>query len=1014
MKTSKILIPLIFLLSASLPGRADAGTVLTDLRVEHASEPLAVEAAHPAFSWKMISSRKGQKQTAWQIRVRRESDGYLVWDSGEVEDSLSTGIRYLGAALRSGTGYAWDLTVTDGDGKKCSASSRFETGLMDPRLSAWKGATWIGDSRPGLDAASLACFRISSDFIIVKGKTAGFILGADDFRLKDVFQNPWGLAGDNYFKVVLDFSGYGTPDGSQLRIYRVGYASDDSPSEPLLTVSRARFPDCNLDRILKGGPADDHHFAVDVRDGGFAFEIDGQPLSTEAGGAQARFPVSPAGGGSFPHLCSVGFAADPGADVTYTGYKIEDGRRTLFEGASQYRRFEVLSCVRLPRYRNQNAYENDIVVINKGEREVVETIDPSYGGTKLLRSEFSTAQGRKVRKAKLYVTALGVYDFYVNGQKVGDGWFAPGPGRYSERVTYQAYDVTALVRSGRNALGAGLYEGGYAGGTPALLGRLDLCYEDGTTEYVVSRPADWKTSDVSPVRAAGFRQGERYDAVREAALKGWSEPGYDDSRWRTAEAVSPRGWEQPYLTARCDEPVRVRETLTAVERAVAHSEDYHTHIYDMGTRMVGVPELHVPAGWLRKGDVVIIRYATQLDPGPEGAPTAGHLCFETGGALDTDFYIAAGPEETVIRPRSAWHGYRYVQVTLPSHEGPLPLDRVKGLVLSSCPLPTGTYTAVTADGETGEWATQLAAEARSSLLGDLFTLSMETPGQDPDGRMQALCRTAACHADVLGFFRQWMADLRDGRTVDAVGDEPGSAAVCRVPWEMYRQYGDSRIVEENLDPMMDWLNASGINASNRPLAEAVASMAAAVGRSDYARVLRGAVDAMGEVPAPEPSATPDALPALSRAGRWEEAYALFAALDAPSPAELGAVGQWMYEYQLGISPGAEAGYRHFVLQPVAGGDFRSLTGSIESEYGRICSAWMADGAGRMTAYTAEVPSNASATLYLPFGEGEPDFGENAWARYCGTEVHNGIRTAVYELSPGRHAFLISDTQITVE
>ena len=75
---------------------------------------------------------------------------------------------------------------------------------------------------------------------------------------------------------------------------------------------------------------------------------------------------------------------------------------------------------------------------------------------------------------------------------------------------------------------------------------------------------------------------------------------------------------------------------------------------------------------------------------------------------------------------------------------------------------------------------------------------------------------------------------------------------------------------------------------------------------------------------------------------------------------------------------------------------------------------MADGAGRMTAYTAEVPSNASATLYLPFGEGEPEFGENAWARYCGTEVHNGIRTAVYELSPGRHAFLISDTQITVE
>ncbi len=1019
MKTRPIILSLILLLTVFLPVRAASDTVIKDLRVEHGTEPLAIEEAHPAFSWKMESTQKGQKQTAYRIRVRRESDGRLVWDSGDVQDSLSTGIRYMGAALQPGMDYEWDLSVTDKDGKRHEASSRFGTGLMDARLSAWKGARWIGDSSPALDAASLNRFSISSDFIIVKGKTAGFILGAGDFRLKDVFQNNWNLAGEHYFKVILDFSGYGTTAGSELRIYRVGYAPDDDPSEPLLSIRKARFPDSNLDRILKGGPADDHHLKLSVCDGRFAFEIDGSPLSTEKDGKQIYFPVSPAGDGpdanTFPHLCSVGFAAAPGSDVTYTGYQIEAGGTPVFAGAAQYRRFEGLSCVRLPRYRNQNAYENDIVVINKGEREVIETIDPSFGGAKLLRSEFATASGKTLRKARLYVSAFGIVNFYLNGRRVGEDWFAPGESRYGERVTYRVHDVTQLVRSGRNAMGAELFEGWYQDGTPALLCRLDLSYADGTTESFVSGPEGWKSYDGGPVRAAGFAQGERYDAGREAAVRGWKEPGFDDGLWQAAEAV--RNGLHPYITARTDEPIRIRETLGAVERMTAHSEDYHTHIYDMGTEMVGVPELHIPASWLRKGDVVIIRYATGVHPDQEGSASAGHLLFETNGsAMETDFFTAAGSAETVIRPRATWHRYRYIQVTLPSHEGPLPLENVKGLALSSCPLPTGTYEAVTADGETGEWANQLFEDIQHRQLGDFFTV----PADIRAGDAQAWCSLAGYNADVLGWFRQWMSSLQDS-------DKPLCAAVCAVPWEMYRQYGDTRIVEENLEPMMDWLNAVAFpgaedsravlvdNAQYIPLLAATAQMAEAVGRNDYARVLRQRLAGKETAASGEDlTVTPAALPALSRAGRWQDAYGLFAAMDTVDPDDLGAVGQWMYEYQLGISPGEDAGYKHFVLQPVAGGDFRSLSGSFESEYGRICSAWLSDGAGRMTAYTAEVPANSSATLYLPVGEGERVCGSNRWALFCGTELHNGILTAVYELASGRHAFLISDTQITVE
>ena len=214
---------LISLLLAALPARGDGHTRLYDLRTERQDAPLAVEEAHPSFNWKMASDRPGQGQQSYRICVRRDTDGRLVWDSGVVVDSVSTGIRYLGAALRPATGYQWELTVTDRDGVTHQAAATFETGLMDPRISAWKGAGWIGDSRPALDAASLRSFIIRSRFIIAKGKTAGFLFGAGDFRLRDRFQNSWNLAGENYFKVVLDFNGYGTPAGCALDVFRVGY-----------------------------------------------------------------------------------------------------------------------------------------------------------------------------------------------------------------------------------------------------------------------------------------------------------------------------------------------------------------------------------------------------------------------------------------------------------------------------------------------------------------------------------------------------------------------------------------------------------------------------------------------------------------------------------------------------------------------------------------------------------------------------------------------------------------------
>ena len=1219
----RILPSVLLLLLACSILHAGPLTRITGLRVQHSVEPLAVEDAHPAFSWKMESPEPGQSQQSYRIRVCRETDGRQVWDSGEVQDSLSTGIRYLGVALQPRMGYSWQLSVKDRDGVLHQAQSRFETGLMNPKISAWGGAGWIGDPRPSLDAASMHLFSISADITIVKGKCAGFLFGARDFRLESPFQNSSGLAGKHYFKALLDFSGYDTPEGCAIRLYRVGYAPTDREDQPLLVLDKAHYPGINLGEIIRSGETGDHRFRLTVHDGSIAFEVDGQPVRIGPGTEPSRFRISPLGEGfdfnTYPHLCSVGFAAGPGTDVTYTDYRIEGGGRSqegpLFYGAEQYRRFEGLSCIRLPRYRNQSAYEMDIVVINKGPVEVVETIDPSYGGTKLLRTGFSAAKA--VRKAKLYASALGIYNLYLNGQKVGQDWFAPGASQYRDRITYQAYDVTPLVRNGSNVLGAELFGGWYSGyitydtancnfygDVPALLCRLDLLFEDGTTQTLVSSPEGWKSFDGGPVRYGNFLQGERYDARLEAAVQGWSEPGYDDSAWRKAETVRTRTWVNPDLTARIDGLAREQELLQAQGRRYLQGDD-HTFIYDMGVNMVGVPRISIPAGWLQRGDTVILRYAEQLYPGeqgdkeeyvrrfgPSGRNIAGHMLYANyRSALCADFYVAKGPEPVVIQPRSTWRGYQYIQITIPSHAGPLPLQNVQGVVLSSCETPTGTYEAVTADGKTGEWAGQLFRNIQRSQLGNFLTLPTDCPQRNERmgwaGDAQVYCRTASYNADVYNFFRQWMTALRDDQGVGSLKDVPGgvpvmvpsyrqakeegfegattwSAAVCMVPWQLYKQYGDTGIIEENLEAMMAWLDGMAFyplndsypclsaktgalgdwlamdnttppdlvnNAIYIHMMELTAIMAEAVGRTDYARILRErhrlalmdwnrayvdpltgktrALDGRSvhtqtsyatplqfnvfdeinrpraeawlaslaqnpNLSGPDPqkhaaagdfkpgtittgfSGTPNILPALSRSGHVAEAYTLFCCTEQPSwlyPVTqgatsvwerwngydaafsepdhntmnsfnhfaLGSVGQWMYEYQLGIAPG-EAGYKHFVLQPEAGGSFLSLQGSFESEYGRIISAWVADGHGQMSSYAATVPANSSATLYLPVSDelyalgshSDPasrPFESSPWAVFGGTEIHNGLPTAVYRLSSGTHRFSIGPAGI---
>lgn len=1191
------------------PAYAWCTTSILSLKVQNKVEPLAVEDKHPVFSWQMQSDEVGQKQTAYRIVVTRKSDNRVVWDSRKVDSDISTQIKYMGVALQAEMAYDWNLTVWDAQGKSYTASSFFETGLMNPHISAWDGAEWIGSKELILDAAATNYFMISTRFKLLKGDRASFILGANDFRLIDSFQNADNLQGENYVRVELDLSGVGSAQGAALHIYRVGYAKSDRADIPFLTVSAEKYPETNINSLFTSDNKNtEHTITVKVESSNLTFTIDGKALTTTAasGNTPARFNVGPWGDthdqNTLPHLASIGFAAMPDCEVRYSGYRVQNCGRSednVTFDKQHYNIFETLPNVRVE--------GDDIFVRNDTEKMTIGYADPSHGALTMLRSSFSTRNGKKMTRAKLYVTAMGAYELFMNGNRVGEDWFAPGNSQYREVLGYYAYDVTDRLAEGDNCIAARLNPGWYTGymtftmpnfnffgDHEALLARLVISYEDGSEQVVVTDKDTWKIYKEGPVRSGSFFHGERYDANREPAVEGWTTTSYNDSAWGQPDIIQKRDWIHFDIVSRYDDPVRVREVLTARQVMPVHSADKHTYVYDMGVNMVGVPSVTIPAGWLKKGDIVIMRYAEQLYPGlkgddawyigeygKKGRNIAGRPLHETmRAALVSDFYIAKDDGEVTIRPSTTYRGYQYIQITLPSHSGALPVSSVKGLVLSSDNLPSGKYEAVTADGRTGKLVNQLFRNIQRSQMGNFFTIPTDCPQRNErmgwTGDAQAYTRTATYNSDVQNFFRQWMVTLRADQGVGSATEVPGgigstvptynladdttfadgttwAAAVCMVPWQLYIQYGNKQVIEENMEAMMDWLNgmdfydfsetyphlsskASGLsdwlamdpntpadlvnNAIYMYMMEVTACMADAIGRADYAELLRerhalvkeewnkAYVDeATGKTKnvdgklvhsqssyatplnfncfsdrnkaraeaylaelAANPSAsglgdasypaytittgfsgTPNILPALSRSGHVKEAYRMFTCTDFTSwlyPVTkgatsiwerwngyevafakghsnamnsfnhfaLGAVGQWMYEYQLGITSDygqGEAGYKHFVLQPSAGTDYLSLAGSYVSCYGVIHSAWTADGKGTLTGYRATVPANTTATLYLPVSESVSDCKEIKGVKFIRKSSRNGIPVAVYELESGSFEFLVQGGQVEV-
>ena len=207
---------------------------LHQLTVEYTETPLGIDVSNPRFAWQMTAPAhsRGYHQTAYQIIVD-DAEGNRVWDSGKVESGISVGILYEGEALQPTTRYMWTVTVWDQEGAAVSASSWFETGLMDPSDQAWDGAVWIGGSDEDLPLNShvLSVFRIQYQQQLLEGSSkASFIFGANDARLLNRNMNIYNLeskVNESYIKLELDISALDSGGQAKLHVYRAGFAPGD-------------------------------------------------------------------------------------------------------------------------------------------------------------------------------------------------------------------------------------------------------------------------------------------------------------------------------------------------------------------------------------------------------------------------------------------------------------------------------------------------------------------------------------------------------------------------------------------------------------------------------------------------------------------------------------------------------------------------------------------------------------------------------------------------------------------
>ncbi|MCC6616583.1 MAG: glycoside hydrolase family 78 protein [Anaerolineae bacterium] len=430
-----------------------------------------------------------------------------------------------------------------------------------------------------------------------------------------------------------------------------------------------------------------------------------------------------------------------------------------------------------------------------------------------------------VTSARLYITAHGLYEAWLNDQRVGDQVFTPGYTPYDKQLQYQVYDVTALLQQGENALGAILGDGWYRGkvyGTNARnvygerLGLLALLrIEMAAGQVIVASDGDWKAT-TGPILKSDMKDGETYDARLE--LPRWSSAGYDDGTWKPVRTASHA---KHHLIASMGVPVRRKEIFAP--QAILKTPKGET-VLDFGQNLAGVVRMKARGP---RGTIIRLRHGETLSK--DGNFTIAHLLIPAPNddkppVFQEVHYTLKGDGEEEYEPRFTVHGFRYVKVE--GYPGEPTIDDFAAVALYSDMPPTGTFTC------SDPQINQLHKNVEWSMKGNFLDLPTDCPQRERagwTGDAQVFAPSASFLMDTQAFLRRWLRELAleqapDGKVGNFVPDpyrvEGGlvsrifkwldgaagwSDVAVMMPWDIYRAFGDVGVLEDQYESMKAWV-----------------------------------------------------------------------------------------------------------------------------------------------------------------------------------------------------------------
>lgn len=723
-------------------------------------------------------------------------------------------------SLKSSSKYLLGLCLTFSGGALSCPLWGTTTGEVTANFveEPFVGAEWISVDSGSLPiyADYLPVFRLSFNLDLEPGNAASLLFGLDDPRLMDRNMNIYGLEnkpGESYIRLEIetgDVAQSKNSDGRGLavdsvRLYRVGYHPNDDPKKPV-----ASFPVTNLKH-----KNDKIEIAENL--GHTEIFVNGEKVGYVG--------INPVGNGgdylAFPVLAGI-------------GVEIPEGSKGAISEI-------IVNNFREPR--------NEVARID-GIYDKTQTLNFPVRSMPEMRTTISLNPAKQVSKATVNATARGIYDLFVNGERVNDEYYLPGSTQYNKTHLYHTFDITDHLKSGENEVRVQLGEGWWSGPTTfvgenwnfygdrqSFLGEITVNYTDGSSERFVTSPDSWEYSVDGPVVVGSFFQGEIFDARKADGGLGFkvdglgfrveglekdkelgNKAGEGESVWRKAvvlpekESLAPvaGGWDNVEMLPSFGDRVLPVDTLTALSVSEPRPGVY---LYDMGQNMAAVP--YITFNGLKPGQEVTIRHGEVLYPDmPQYEPNVGMVMTENlRAAVCRDKYIAYGVGTETFSPRHTLHGYRYLEVT--GIDSALPVEAVKSI-------PVSSVHAFNAHFECSDsLVNRLWENIKWSTLSNFISIPTDCPQRNERlgwmGDISVYSPTATKIADVSALLRQYLRTIRDcqeenGRFPDVAptgfgfgGFLWGSAGIT-VPWEYYCQYGDKDVLNEHYPAMQRYID----------------------------------------------------------------------------------------------------------------------------------------------------------------------------------------------------------------